>query len=718
MLLFVYNLQKKEGIYMKKIISTIIVSVMMLSLITPVFAQNNNSQMQEILISVKERITDTSVFDEFTSNMYEDSGKVGYYFNWNKSDDESYSYLSINVNSQGIITSYSYYDEKIWYNDVEVPSIDKMSNDEALEKAKLLVKELNPDIYDSLVISKISDAESLFSDEYTFNVQRYENGVPVYGNNGSVTVNAEADKIIRFSLNYETDINFTSKTDYITEEEAWKAFSEKQGVELVYQTDYSDDEEKIRLVYLPVWEHSQYIDASGGEIKEIDYGYITTAMSNYSNVKEMAIEDSAAGERLTETEISELEDIEGLISKDDAQKAVRALEVLDLDDRMELISINSYVRGEEKERYYKLNFQFSDEENNLNLTGWATVNARTGKLISWQSYKRNDVSNKNEKEIDRNVIEAAAYDALKILAPEHFADDNKCEYVKDTDEESYNKQTVVYTRYVNELKFDEDTVNVTVNPENNKISSFNISYSEKEFPSPEGVFSKEEIQNKLSQMIEYELYYITLKSDKNSKFNDKAVLGYLCDELSYIKLDPFSGEWINKNDYEQESALVYDDISGHYAEEIINKLGKFRIGFEGREFKPDEIITQEDYISLLVATFINRNPIVLKADNELSWEFQYAQRYEFLKEDELNPQKPVTRENAAVYMIRALGIEEYANLSGIYNCMFPDAINNIGSISILGAMKVFNGDENGNFNPDKQLTRAEAAVVIYNYLTR
>ena len=69
-------------------------------------------------------------------------------------------------------------------------------------------------------------------------------------------------------------------------------------------------------------------------------------------------------------------------------------------------------------------------------------------------------------------------------------------------------------------------------------------------------------------------------------------------------------------------------------------------------------------------------------------------------------------------MIRVLGIEEYAKLDKIYKPVFEDVNENVGYISILGAMGVFNGDENGLFNPDKNLTRADAAIVIYNYLSR
>ncbi len=54
----------------------------------------------------------------------------------------------------------------------------------------------------------------------------------------------------------------------------------------------------------------------------------------------------------------------------------------------------------------------------------------------------------------------------------------------------------------------------------------------------------------------------------------------------------------------------------------------------------------------------------------------------------------------------------------IYKSVFPDVTHNIGYISILAGLGVFNGDEQGMFNPQNKLTRADAAIIIYNYLNR
>ncbi len=71
-----------------------------------------------------------------------------------------------------------------------------------------------------------------------------------------------------------------------------------------------------------------------------------------------------------------------------------------------------------------------------------------------------------------------------------------------------------------------------------------------------------------------------------------------------------------------------------------------------------------------------------------------------------------------MFLARALNINEYAELKNLYNCPFNDVKTHIGQISILNAMNVLTGDEKGNFNPQSTLSRADCAMLFYNYLSR
>ena len=109
---------------------------------------------------------------------------------------------------------------------------------------------------------------------------------------------------------------------------------------------------------------------------------------------------------------------------------------------------------------------------------------------------------------------------------------------------------------------------------------------------------------------------------------------------------------------------------------------------------------------------INGNDIIVLKNNleQANWVYRNSTQNSIISEDE--------REEAAVYMIRAIGAENYAKYNDIYVTPFNDVTENKGYIALLSAMGVLSGDGNGNFNPNREMTRAESIIMIYNYLTR
>jgi len=90
-----------------------------------------------------------------------------------------------------------------------------------------------------------------------------------------------------------------------------------------------------------------------------------------------------------------------------------------------------------------------------------------------------------------------------------------------------------------------------------------------------------------------------------------------------------------------------------------------------------------------------------------------------VKEGEKDPDAIITRENAVKFIIRVLNYEKVANIRGIFIVPFEDAEDIApeleGYVAIAAGLKIVSGS-GGKFNPKKELTRAEAAVMIYNCL--
>ncbi|MBQ3573217.1 MAG: S-layer homology domain-containing protein, partial [Clostridia bacterium] len=108
---------------------------------------------------------------------------------------------------------------------------------------------------------------------------------------------------------------------------------------------------------------------------------------------------------------------------------------------------------------------------------------------------------------------------------------------------------------------------------------------------------------------------------------------------------------------------------------------------------------------------------------EISEVTSFMRNNDILTKDEVfTPDKTASRIDGPVYIIRALGFREIAELDNIYNCTFKDAdkipTEKTGYAAIAYGLKIISGDENGCFNPNDKLTRADAAIMIYNYLAR
>ena len=51
----------------------------------------------------------------------------------------------------------------------------------------------------------------------------------------------------------------------------------------------------------------------------------------------------------------------------------------------------------------------------------------------------------------------------------------------------------------------------------------------------------------------------------------------------------------------------------------------------------------------------------------------------------------------------------------IFKSPFADVTENVGFAAILKGKKIVSGDENGMFMPKENITRANAAIMIYRY---
>ncbi len=671
---------------MKKIISVSLIIAMVLSLGISVFgAQSESEEISRILSVIKERIGSTEEYDEFVSSVSENGGVKQYTFRWSSSAGN----LNVTVSESGVILSFNKYDNNKPYSAAK-PSINKMSQGEAISKARLLIGKINPDIINDLRLYA-NTYDSLYDQGFSFRIQRLYHGVDVVGDTGYIRINKDATGIESFNLKFTENVKFDDLSKIIDRNTAIEKYKSELGMVLSYKID----NDKAILQYASKY-YDKYISAITGEaIKPIMPEY--NIFKNEASMDSVTMGGGGGGSQFTEAELKNLEVMNSLISRKEAEELIKSNQLLNVPEDAELGYFSTSYNSVTKKYFYGMEFVSKD------FSAFAYMDAKNGDLITYNRYDKYE--NEEHKE---NLTLAKSY--VQKLAPEYY----KADETKDYRFEKINNNTYTFLRYKNDIPCFDNRIYITFN-NNGEIISYNISWSDVEFDSPEGVLSHNDACDGMIGECGYGLYYIPACSEEGMKNPDIAYLVYDTTNKN-TTIDAKTGKIIK--DYEEEKEIGnYKDVDGHYAEDIIKTLAIYGIGFEGDKFEPDKIITGEEYIALLTSALKYGEGVNLTKASILTSRYETAIRNGIINDEEKNPKEPITRETAAVYMVRALGFDEVASIEGIYVCEFTDVTKNTGYISILNGMGVVNGFD-GKFNPDKFITRADAMIMIYNYLSK
>lgn len=689
---------------MKKFVSLVLAAALCAASAVPALADSNSEKINEMLSVLKQRIGSTDEYDKFSGSVNAYGGETRYEFLWSKTDGDNRSRMNITMNSDGVVTSYYTYGGGGNGRDGKA-SINRPDVSEALDAAISGFKKLNPDISENVKITSDGEYRSLTGDDFGFVLQRTQNGIPVADDDGWISVSADAKRVVSFSLNYTTGLKFEDSSNLISKEDAQNSFNEKFPMKLRYTTEYKDDKKSATLIYSPDSEYNQYISATSGEVITREYRRHRFGGGDMKASESMAAMDMADN-GFSEAEIKNLDTINGLIGLDKAEKIILTSKVINANSAYKLTEHALCRDWYDEDKYtYRLEFERTSGDEDYWLD--AEVDAKSGDILSFYISE-----NRGNEKAKLNVKQGyeKAYAALEVLAPSHFGEN--MDYLLDGDDKD-SSGNYVFFRYVNGIEFADNSVRISVDMASGKIISYRIGYDDIEFPSADGVISAEDAGKRLFEQVGYDVWYIpTYEDDKPAQ----APVVYDTDSYD-LTLDAFSGELKYKRD--SEKVGEYTDIENHYAKDAIEALAKFGIGFADSEFKPDINITQADFVTLLNAAFKDYGPIVIYKGISYNDIYDDAIEDGIVKEDEYSPDADVTRDLAAKMMVRALGFEEVATLDGIYVPIFADvSADSVGFTSILGAMGVIKGDENGNFNPSGTVTRADAAIMLYNYLSK
>ncbi|MBQ9518813.1 MAG: S-layer homology domain-containing protein, partial [Firmicutes bacterium] len=470
----------------------------------------------------------------------------------------------------------------------------------------------------------------------------------------------------------------------LTADEIYENYKKTENIGLYYNIFYDSetDERYVKPVYII---KPKNINASTGE--EVTAQSQDDYIENEEALAEAADTDEGAGasKRVTAYEKNAIKDFEKLITKEAADDTVKKYFPQVKNHTVENSNIITY--GD----YPQISLSYKGSNENESYAN-ASLNAQTGEILGFSNYKYGD----RDKYIDIKKVEPITDELFKNIVPEIY---KSGDFKKET---SADNSTVTYQRTHDGIKVNGQSVSISCNYDYT-IRDYRKNWDKLDFPSAKNAVAERSVFES-SKAEGFGLKYIITDNAAVLSYGYMSGGGYFrywrndsyYDALTGEKIDPYTGALQINNEYG-----VYTDLEGSPYKEIIETLAEYGYTLPYTEFKPNELITIEDFYY-----FADTNIIYIS-------DKRYYGEHELYSEEEAK--KPLTKYDIAKIFVNESGYTELAK-KDIFKTEFTDvSAENTGVVAIASAMG-FIPEKGGEFNGAKQITRGEAAEYIYKCL--
>lgn len=656
----------------------------------PVFAAESESkELEKAICLVKSVITIPKELTEFSQSSYKEENVDGmsvtvWDFNWNSEDDTSQLYVSIDSDENFLRYRF--------YTDQEENGLAKITRATGEKTALSFLKKLMPKYSsDFRQINEKENQNNSYNLCYTY--QPYVNDVALRFITTTICIDKYTGTVTSFHRN-DTPFAFSklpSKEDSLTKEEAEKTYFEQFGMDLNYYSYYDRKKETLSVfpAYVNVAKANQALDAKTGKVVKL---YRPIRFYGMNNEKQVTTMDAGGG--LSPQEQKEVDDIAGLISKE------KANDILKNAFRDLSFSEPSHYRLYELENtpnqgQYVWNLSYEN--------AYGSLDAKTGEILSYYIY--GEESDKGKA----NLKQKTALSMTEALLNKILTKD-KLDVVKRQESQSKEESAFYdfnYYRQENGIDFVDNYVSVTVNKESGKIIQYNCNwYDTVTFPSIEKAMNSQQAYEAYKKLLPFTLNYERLDEKKvGLVYNfDTSGQNWLLQAETGVRLD-----WQGRP-FKEETVPEYMDIKGHWSESVVNELKENGYYLEGEKFQPNRKITQKEFLIYLNPYYRN-----FEEEEEL---YEALIGDGILKKGEENLNTILNRQDAAKLMIRSLHLDKAAEHPELFQSVFKDKVEYSykGYATLCKGLKILSGDKKGNFNGIVPMTRAEAAMGIYQLL--
>jgi hypothetical protein len=736
---------------MKKLLAAMLAAVMLLSMGLSASAASGgdalDSRLAAVTLKVKEKLNIGDDYTDFYGDLESEGSRPIWRLNWYMEDNE----LSVSAGEDGTVYSLSFYDynETGYYDAGYAPHFPRLSRAEAQKELEKLIAPLLGKNESVRFTEREDNARD--ADSYYFYGTLCVNSVPTIF---SVRASLRLSDLRLTSYNRSDSYTvvkggYPSASPKISQADALELFRGVYTSKLEYACY---DGKNARLVYLFSKDDDYLVNAATGKLFKRSELYAGRGDS-FSGAAENSSADAAEAPEaesnkaaLTDTELKGIAKLEGALSADKLDGIIRSDKLLGVTNGYELKRVDYSLDTETDEitAYvsYSIALTSSDcasvglsvsDYNKLTEEGYRpgayknyTIHGKTGELMSGYTNYRGMGYDYEAKE--KPVAELS--EAVKAWLGAKYANFSETKlYNSNYTDYSVERDSYTFAQHVNGYFFPENQISLSVNRASGCIDDFGFFWNDEvsfETPADTLISAEKALDVYMASFNELLKYELDRSENISGEYiwpeEGKAVLTWQleadgCVHGVYAADGSLAAA---EKSVAGSEKFTYSDLGSEPERAKIEKLAQYGIGFPGGEFKAAQKLTEKEMLAFFLSATGNTFPEELDKD-DLDTLYTMARSYG-LYDGQRHPDRAVTRVDAVRSLVSALGYSEIASLSGIYAVPFSDAGEigeaNLGYVALAKGLGIISGDAKGTFRPNSALSRKEAAVMLYNLMSR
>ena len=726
---------------MKKRLALLLSALLLMGTAMPAAAaeEGADARLTQVTQSVKETLQlDTEGYSTFQGEYGENELAPVWYLYWNGEA----GYLSVTALEDGTVVDYSRNDAQTSSSSAQgLPAFPKGDPKQATAAAQAFLDQVLTPGLETVTLEEPSGLDSLNSTTYRFSGTIQLRGLPS-PLNYSVTVRAADNVVTRFwrdvpATSFLGDI--PSAQAKAAQADAAQALQTTLSLRLEYLLPDGESTTAV-LCYLPDPGHTFYVDAQTGKLIDVtalEEDMYKGAMGAGQESGASASDSATNG--LSQAEQEGIQQLEGVLSKEELDQALRAVPEYGL-SQYELVSAY-FSLGEKDEdgvAPVTCTLRYSRAGEGGVYARTFTMDARTGQLerltssIPWDEEFKQTLDEKQALAKAQAFLQSYYGERCSHLA---LYETPGQEAVPLNSEESVSFYSFRFARQENGYFFPAHYYTVRIDTTDGSVCGFYYHYDESiTFEDPQGIISADQalqtwmdtyqvtlgyrlvpekldgsdaVSQRLLQMGLSSYYHLKLTYALEREESYRGILAKSGEPLSYKSAQPGG-----------EEGLAYTDLDGHWAQSNIQRLAQFNVGYAGGSFQPNKTLTQWDLVCLLYS--LNRAPIDPSQASTTQRDDVYAVAYEMgvLTRAERNDEAGVTRGQLVKYLLDGAGYGAVAQLEGIFTCAYSDRASIPAEELGYAALAQGFGMVSGSYSRTAAATRAQAANMLCRLMER